>query len=548
MLGRMRRPRRPQPKFERIAWKPSFLGRRILPRREKTEGRLEIFAPGRREDYNKGRAGRPGAARRAAGLPPRRMEVAPDRARTIAEMSDYSILLELALILLLTKILGLATKRLGLPQVVGSLIAGLVLGPCVLGWVRPSAPLRVIAELGVILIMFSAGLETNLKDLRSAGAASTVVAVAGVALPLGAGFLIGAAFNGGFRSVPTAVVLKNVFTGVVMTATSVSITVTALRELGRLKTRAGTIILSAAVIDDVIGIVLLSVIMGFKTPGENAWATLVKILNFFIFSIVAGLLIHRLFKWLDRRFPHTRRIPIFGLALCFFLAYVGERFFGVADVTGAYFAGIMLSGLRDTSYIDRKVEIGGYMFFEPIFFASIGVNVDFSNFDAGMIWFSLAFVGVAIVAKMLGCFIAAKSFRLGLGESAVIGAGMIARGEVCLIVLQKGMAAKFVGSEYMAMGVMLVIITSFLAPVLVKAIYALTDRRALSVSPHLRPVPVSPSGADPSDALASGRESSAPFSSRVDLSDFPSVPSDAAQPSSDAAQPSSDRSDPPSDR
>lgn len=399
------------------------------------------------------------------------------------EMTDYTILFELAMILLFTKLFGLTTKKLGLPQVVGSLIAGLLLGPCVLGWVHQSVTLRVIAELGVILIMFSAGLGTDLKELKRVGPISVIVAFSGVILPLGAGFAIGAAFNGGFANLNAARVLKCVFIGIVMTATSVSITVTTLKELGKLKTRAGTVILSAAVIDDIIGIVLLSVIIGLKDPSVKIWLTMVRIAVFFVLAVLAGFLIHYLFKWLDKKFPHTRRIPIFGLVVCFLYAFIGEKYFGVADVTGAFLAGIMLSGLRDTSYIDRKVEIGEYMFFGPIFFASIGVNVDFSNFSVNIIWFSFAFVAVAIAAKMLGCFLAAKAFKMKFGESAVVGAGMVARGEVCLIVLQKGIMEGFIGSEYLAMGVMLVIISSFLAPVSLKIIYGIIEKK-IKTSPN----------------------------------------------------------------
>ena len=272
-------------------------------------------------------------------------------------MGDYTILLELALILLFTKLFGIVVKKIGLPQVVGFLIAGLLLGPCVLGWVHPSETLKIIAELGVILIMFSAGLETNVEDLKKCGLAALLVAAAGVALPLVFGFLLAAAFHGGFSGVDTEQILRYVFVGVVMTATSVSITVETLRELGKLKSRAGTVILSAAIIDDVIGIVLLSVVIGFKNPDVKPLEAILKTVGFFAAAVAVGIGIHFLFKWLNKKFPHTRRLPILGLVVCFLYAYCAERFFGVADITGAYLAGIMMSGLKETEYIDRKVEI-----------------------------------------------------------------------------------------------------------------------------------------------------------------------------------------------
>lgn len=392
-------------------------------------------------------------------------------------MGDYKILLELALILLFTKLFGIIVKKLGLPQVVGFLIAGLLLGPCVLGWVGTSVTLKIIAELGVILIMFSAGLETNVEDLKKCGFAALLVAAAGVLLPLGCGFLLAAAFNGGFVGIDAQKVLQYVFVGVVMTATSVSITVETLREMGKLKSRAGTVILSAAIIDDVIGIVLLSIVIGFKNPDVKPVEAILKTLVFFVAAVVVGIGIHFLFKWLNKKFPHTRRLPILGLVVCFLYAYCAERFFGVADITGAYLAGIMMSGLKETAYIDRKIEINAYMIFAPVFFASIGINASFAGFNANTVWFTLAFVAVAILAKAVGCFSAAKALKYEWSESLVIGVGMIARGEVCLIVLQKGIAAGLIEPDYLAMGVMLVIVSSFLAPILLKFIYRRSDVR-----------------------------------------------------------------------
>ena len=390
-------------------------------------------------------------------------------------MSDYTILLELALILLFTKLFGIICKKIGLPQVVGFLIAGLLIGPCVLGWVNPSETLKTIAELGVILIMFSAGVETDLKELKQNGLAATLVAMAGVLLPLGGGFLIAAAFNGGFEGIDSLKVLQYVFVGVVMTATSVSITVETLKELGKLKTKAGTIILSAAIIDDVIGIILLSIIIGFRNPEVKPVEAVWKTGLFFVLAVAVGIGIHFLFKFLNKKFPHTRRLPILGLVICFLYAYCAEKFFGVADITGAYIAGIMLSGLKESDYIDRKIEINSYMIFAPVFFASIGINASFSGFNVNMVWFSLCFVLVAIAAKMLGCFGMAKLLRYDWKDSLVIGVGMIARGEVCLIVLQKGISAGLASPDYLAMGVLLVIVSSFLAPVLLKLIYRKSD-------------------------------------------------------------------------
>ena len=400
-------------------------------------------------------------------------------------MSDYTILLELALILLFTKLFGIICKKIGLPQVVGFLIAGLLIGPCVLGWVNPSETLKIIAELGVILIMFSAGVETDLKELKQNGLAATLVAMAGVLLPLGGGFLIAAAFNGGFEGIDSLKVLQYVFVGVVMTATSVSITVETLKELGKLKTKAGTIILSAAIIDDVIGIILLSIIIGFRNPEVKPVEAVWKTGLFFVLAVAVGIGIHFLFKFLNKKFPHTRRLPIVhfrykiksGENIAVFGIVVVIHILCDRSVNFAHFAEnlkiIFVSEVqvwptcRCVSYADKELA--------PVFFASIGINASFSGFNVNMVWFSLCFVLVAIAAKMLGCFGMAKLLRYDWKDSLVIGVGMIARGEVCLIVLQKGISAGLASPDYLAMGVLLVIVSSFLAPVLLKLIYKKSD-------------------------------------------------------------------------
>lgn len=384
----------------------------------------------------------------------------------------------------LTKGFGIVLRKLGLPQVVGFIIAGLLLGP-VLGWVQPSTTLKVIAEIGVILIMFSAGLETNIKDIKDSGLVATLVAAAGVILPLAGGFLIAAAFNGGFKGIDVEKVLKYVFIGIIMTATSVSITVETLREMGKLKSRAGTVILSAAIIDDVFGIALLSVIIGFKNPDVKPALAIGKIAVFFVLAIAVGIGIHYLFKFLDNKFPHKRRVPIFSLVVCFLFAYVGERFFGVADITGAYLAGIAMSGLKETEYVDKKIETNAYMIFAPVFFAGIGINATFSGLNLNILWFGLAFVAVAIACKFLGCYLASLSLKVPNREAVIIGVGMIARGEVCLIVMQKGIAAGFLPPEYIIMGTMLVIISSLSAPIFLKLVYNIEDRGMLKKAAKL---------------------------------------------------------------
>lgn len=338
-------------------------------------------------------------------------------------MDITSILLDLAIILFATKAMGMLMRKIGLPQVVGMVIAGLLIGPAIwgqFGWWSPIRPtpestvfLKGIAEIGVVMILFSAGLETDVKELKRSGLFATLIAFGGVLVPIAGGFLLAVPFLGGFSAIAAdkTILLDAVFIGVILAATSVGITVETLKEMGRLKGKVGTIILSAAIIDDVIGIVVLSIAIGFKDTSVNPWMTLLMTVLFFVAAIAVGLLLNRGFKWLMQKYPHNRRVPIFGLVVAFVYAYCAEKLFGIADITGAYVAGIMLSTLKESHYIDRKVDINSYMIFAPVFFANIGINTSFAGFNGTVLLFSLLFVLVGIAGKIIGCGGVAKLCR-----------------------------------------------------------------------------------------------------------------------------------------
>ena len=399
-------------------------------------------------------------------------------------------LFQLAIILLVTKSLGILSRKLGLPQVLGFIIGGIILGPAIWGlffnldggWLIPikqNQYLKVFAEVGVIFVMFSAGLETNLKDLKDTGIVSFEVALGGVLLPLGAGIGLGALF------LPAHGIMTWVFIGVIMTATSVGITVEVLRELGKLKNKVGTVILSAAVIDDVLGIVVLSIVLSlsgesgttspvlnFINPNGIPVINIVWIFSFFIVAVGLGIAISKLFKYLEKRSPHTRRIPILSIAVCLLYVYMAEKVFGVADITGAYIAGLVLSTNHSSAeYVDKKVTISSYTLFAPIFFANIGISMTFAGFDVNLLLFGLAFVLMAILMKIVGCGGVAKLFKFGTKDSLRIGIGMIARGEVALIVTKKGIEGGLISPEYLVLAVMLVLVSSLLAPILLKLLF-----------------------------------------------------------------------------
>ncbi len=385
-------------------------------------------------------------------------------------MESFLVFKDLAIIIFAAKVMGLLAKKLKAPQVVGEILAGLLLGPSLLGFVEQTDFLLKMAEIGVILLMFSAGLGTDLKDLLKTGPIAILIAIVGVFVPLVGGFLLYSAFYG-FAEVGSLEFFKAVFIGVIMTATSVSITVQTLRELGHLKGRIGTLILSAAIIDDVIGIIVLTFVIGFRDTSSNPLNVVISTVLFFAFSIVIGFILYKIFKVLDKKYPHQRRIPIMGLCLCFALSYIAEVYFGIADITGAYVAGIILCNLRDSDYIAEKMDINSYMLFGPVFFASIGLKTRFDGFTVSLLIFSLAFVVVAMITKIIGCGLVARLCKNNWKDSFKVGVGMMTRGEVALIVAQKGLAVGLLSPEYFASVILLIICSSIITPIVMKLLY-----------------------------------------------------------------------------
>ncbi|MBR6329316.1 MAG: cation:proton antiporter [Lachnospiraceae bacterium] len=386
-------------------------------------------------------------------------------------MESYSILRELAIIVISAKLFGLVAKKLRIPQVAGEIIAGIIVGPCLFGFVQQTEFISQMAEIGVILLMFSAGLGTNLKKLIKTGPRALLVACVGVAVPLYGGFLLYSSFYG-FAEPGSMEFYKAIFMGCIMTATSVSITVQVLKELGHLSGDVGTLILSAAIIDDIVGIIVLTFVIGFVSDSVEPDAVVMNTVLFFVFAVGVGIILYHVFKWMDTRYPHTRRIPIFSLALCLALSYVAERYFGIADITGAFVAGVILCSINDSEYIAEKMDISSYMFFGPVFFASIGIKTKITGMNKELMAFCIGFVIVALVTKIIGCSLAAKLFGYKNKDCLKVGVGMMTRGEVALIVSQKGLAMGLMSATYFTPVIMLIIISSLVTPVALKALYA----------------------------------------------------------------------------
>ena len=388
---------------------------------------------------------------------------------------DYSYLLYIAIILIFTKALGLLSKRVSLPQVVGALIAGIILGPVCLNLVSlENTPiLSSLSEIGVIVLMFSAGLETDIGEMKKCGLASSIIALCGVIVPLVGGAAVAFLFGTADPDLSASAFLQDVFIGVILTATSVSITVETLKELGKLSTKAGNAILGAALIDDILGIIALTVITSLADPkAGNIGIVLLKIVGFFAFALLFGVFFHFVFnKWTKRTEENQRRFVVVSFALCLLFAYVAEEVFGVADITGSFVAGLVISSTSKTKYIAHRFDTLSYLLLSPIFFASIGLEVTINNMTPTIIIFAVVLLVVAVLTKVVGCGLGAKICRYSNKEAMQIGMGMISRGEVALIVANKGLGLGLMSPTLFAPILIMVVVTTVITPILLKLVF-----------------------------------------------------------------------------
>ena len=373
-------------------------------------------------------------------------------------MESYTYLLVLSLILLSTKLLGLITEKIHMPQVVGALVAGIILGPSGAGLLESSDFLVKTAEIGVIMLMFTAGIDTDMNELKHTGFKSFIIACFGVFVPL---LLCGGLYFFFFlHDFTTTNILKAAFVGSVFSATSVSITVETLNEMGKLKSTTGTILLSAALIDDILGIVVLSVLTGLSSGGSNPLIVLLRIALFFVFTLIVGFVVRILFNKISEHHCHSRRIAVWALAFCLLMAYTAEAVFGVADITGAFFAGLILCNIaKARQFVAKKFTVAAYMIFTPVFFASVGMKTDLTTMNKDVLIFALLLIVAAVISKIIGCGFGGKLCRLGNHQSLVIGIGMVA---------QKGINAGMIDPVILPAIVLSVIASALLTPVLLK--------------------------------------------------------------------------------
>ncbi len=388
------------------------------------------------------------------------------------------LLLVLVLVVVVAKVAGDAAHRVGQPAVFGEILAGLLLGPTALNvlglpifapvqGVHVLDTLLDLADLGVILLMFVAGMETNVEEMRRVGKVAFWSATGGVVLPFVGGIFLARAF--GFPAM-----WEGAFIGTILTATSVSISAQTLMDLGALRTREGTTILGAAVIDDVMGILVLSIIVALARAGEGvglgsiAWV-MVKMILFFAVAIAAGRLFRPLTAWADR-LGTTQGLLAVVVATALFYAWAAEYFGGIAAITGSYVAGVLFA----QTPLKKKIDLGlaplTYSVLVPVFFVSIGLRANGRDLGQQAV-FTVLLVILAIVAKALGCAAGARAFGFDNRQSVRVGIGMISRGEVGLIVAGYGLTHGIIGEAVFSASIIMVLATTVVTPPLLRLVF-----------------------------------------------------------------------------
>lgn len=400
---------------------------------------------------------------------------------------SLELLLLLALVIVAAKLAGGLASRAGLPSVFGELLAGLILGPTfldILGWPlfngNPDAAdapralltdIRELAGLGVLLLMFVAGLETNLAEVRRVGNAAFWAALGGVVLPFAGGMAAAVAF--GFPLYWDAI-----FIGAILTATSVSISAQTLLELGALRSTEGSTILAAAVIDDVMGILVLSLVVAFaKTSGGSVevWQVgivLARVAAYFAIAVAAGRWLSRVLSW-GERLRVSQGVLAAALAIALLYSWAAEYLGAVAAITGAYLAGVLIARTDYKRSVDGGIHPLTYSMFVPVFFISIGLQANARELGTSLA-FTFTLVLVAIVTKALGSGMGARLCGFTAAQSVRVGAGMISRGEVGLIVASYGLANHLIGQQVFSATVMMVLVTTMITPPLLRLLFPRT--------------------------------------------------------------------------
>ena len=413
------------------------------------------------------------------------------------------LLLLLAVTVAAAKLAGAAAVRIGQPAVFGEILIGLLLGPTVLNvlglpiftpaestipHVSLDAVMRDLSEIGVLLLMFVAGLETDVAEMRRVGKVAFWAAFGGVVLPLVAGAATASAF--GFP-----LYWEGIFIGTILTATSVSISAQTLIEIGAMRSREGATILGAAVIDDVMGIILLSLIVALaKASAAGVDVTqiaivVVRLIVYFAAALMAGRAVPLVLSW-ARRLPVSQAVLSAAIVIAMIYAWAAEAVGGVAAITGAYVAGVLIAQTTFKKEIDGGIHPLAYSIFVPVFFIGIGLQAN-GRALGDRVGFTIALVAVAIVAKAIGCAVSARWCGFTTQQSIRVGVGMISRGEVGLIVAGYGLANGLIGRDVFSASVIVVLVTTMVTPPLLRLVFPprrhvhATVEETIAHAPHM---------------------------------------------------------------
>ncbi|MSQ29689.1 MAG: cation:proton antiporter [Dehalococcoidia bacterium] len=371
--------------------------------------------------------------------------------------SSAELLISLALILLAARITSSIATSLGLPSVIGVLIAGVLLGPSVTGLVHPSAALDGMSSIGVVLLLFVAGIETDLVEMRRVGVAAVLAAIGGVALPMA--LAAGLAIKFGYGT------SEAVFIGTIMTATSITVSAHVLKEAGFLQSRIGSAILGAAVIDDIIGVVVLTVVVSIE--GGGGIGELVRLALFIPGALLVG---HFVTKFAAVRLVLMEQrehkfLEVLALVLAF--GWAAQEIGGLAAISGAYLAGVLFGRTILREDLADFGNLIGYALFAPIFFVTTGMSADLEGLSAAPVFTGLLLV-VAILGKVIGCYGGARLGRFSHAESLAVGTGMIARGEVALVIAVLGHQSGVIGDDTYTASIAVTLLTTLAAPLLLR--------------------------------------------------------------------------------
>ena len=378
------------------------------------------------------------------------------------------ILLALVIMLVFAKLLAEIFERLRQPAVVGEILAGILVGPSILGWVKPNEIISTLAEIGVIFLLFTVGLETKPQAILRVGGRAFVVATLGVVVPFIAGYAITFAWDGSK--------VEALFVGAALVATSVGITARVLGNLGLLDAPTARIILGAAVIDDILGLLILSVVSGLS-KGSVDYYEISKTAGLSILFTVVVATVGA--KFITRIAPKIEKLKlgepfyIAGLVLCLGLSYLAT-YIGVAAIIGAFLAGMALAEATESNHDVHKKTNGVMEFLVPFFLVNIGMSLDLSVFkETSTVWLAIIVTILAVLTKFIGCGLG--SIGVGWRRSAQIGVGMVPRGEVGIVVAQIGLGLGVISPPFFAAVLFMAIATTLIAPPFIKWAFADED-------------------------------------------------------------------------